>query len=121
MQLTREHGRSAVEYSHVRFGMLVSDARENAIPVRPAKMRRRPPQEFDERLLGFAPSVEGAEQRRALDFEFDGIAGLIVALGRPREQGLDLGYARFLREPRGPFGLACASACGDITRGSRFS
>jgi len=39
MQLTREHGRSAEEYAHIRFGMFVTDARENAIPVRPAKMR----------------------------------------------------------------------------------
>lgn len=42
MQLTREHGRSAEEYTHVRFRMFVTDAGENSIPVRPAKMRRRP-------------------------------------------------------------------------------
>ena len=51
MQLTREHGRSAEEHAHVRFGMIISDARENAIPVRPAKVRWCP-QRGDRVLVG---------------------------------------------------------------------
>lgn len=39
MQLTRERGRPAEEDAHVRVGMLLSDAREYTIPVRPAKVR----------------------------------------------------------------------------------
>lgn len=42
MQLAREHGGSAEEHAHVRFGMFISDARKNAIPIRPAKVRRCP-------------------------------------------------------------------------------
>jgi hypothetical protein len=40
MQLTREHRRPTEEHAYVRFRMFVSDARKNAIPVRPAKVRR---------------------------------------------------------------------------------
>jgi len=70
--------------------------------------------------IGLSPIGEGAEQRRAFDCEFDGIADLIVALvvalGLLRELGFGLGDARFLREPR----HSAAVACGDIAREGRL-
>ncbi len=66
--------------------------------VERAEMGRMPAQDRDERGLRLGPSIECAEQRRALDLTLQ--PHLVFAA--PREQRIELGEPRFLRKARTP-------------------
>ncbi len=74
--------------------------------IESAEMRGRCSQDFDEGLLGFLPSIKGAEQNRALDFGLDGIA----AAGLARQQIFDLPQAS-IPAPAGEPSRACCRQC----------
>ena len=63
--------------------------------VERGKIRRRPPQDIDEGLLGVLVPVERAEQNRALDLGVD--AGAVYDV--TRQSVVELLQPRFLRQP----------------------
>jgi len=84
--------------------------------VQRAEMGRRPAQDIDEGLLGVLPPVEGAEQNRALDFGFDGLAPAALM----RQHILKLAQPRFPRNAGRPVAIAAGQVTqGIVMQGSR--
>ena len=103
MQLTREHGRSTEKDAHVRFGVLVGDARKNAIPVRPAKVRRCP-QRGDRVLVGADVLYDDVghviflDLRRQVDVDLDPVLHVLL-FDRVQERVEPLGRAEVADNP----------------------
>ena len=74
--------------------------------VERAEIRRRPPQDIDEGLLGVLSPVERAEQDRALDLGIDGAA----LNGVTRQFVLKLSQPRFLRQPGRPAAIGAVNS-----------
>ena len=74
--------------------------------VERGEIRRRPPQDIDEGLLGVLLPVERAEQNRALDLGIDGVA----VGGVTRQQLVELPQPRFLRQPGRPAAIGAVNS-----------
>jgi hypothetical protein len=104
----RINAAGGVDSAHVR--QQVSE------PVECVEVRRRPSQDRDEGLLCFLPSVEGAEQHRALDFTLDGAGTGGVA----RDKVIELSQSRLLRLPGSPAAITVVNAACDSRALFRF-